>query len=244
MAFYDPRDWASWLDEKLTRAPKGTIDQGAFDLPGFDQQFDQYGGIAGQGPRDVPQVGQSSFRGDQQGLINMLQQQARGEGPGQELVRRQAQGVADRGMAQQLGAARGARAGQGPGAFLGAAQNASNMQSRVGEQAATGGLQAQLGAIGQLGGTLQGARGQDLQRGGMNQSATLQGRGMDDQRQMEALRQRLLASQMQQQGQMGYQQMELGRLMGQPTMGERVWGLGEKGLEAYIKSQTGGAGGG
>jgi hypothetical protein len=67
---------------------------------------------------------------------------------------------------------------------------------------------------------------------------------MDDQRQMEALRQRLLASQMQQQGQMGYQQMELGRLMGQPTMGERVWGLGEKGLEAYIKSQTGGAGGG
>lgn len=228
MGFWDT------LQQQFTRAPKGSIDQGAFNLPGFDEQYGQYSDIAGQGPRGVPQVGQSQFRGGQYDLVRMLQEQAAGRGPGQELVRRQAQGMADRGMAQQLAAARGARPGMGAAGFMGAAQNAANMQSRVGEQAAMGGLQAQLGATGQLGGVLQGARGQDIQRGGMNAQLGLQSRGMDDARQMQALQQRLMAAQMQQGGQMGYQGMELQRLMGQPTMGERLLGLGVGAASMYM----------
>jgi hypothetical protein len=224
---------------------RGQLDQSQFNLPGYQTQYNTYGRMAeSAGGRAAPQAGLSGFRGDQTALVRMLQAQAAGQGPGQDLVRMQAQQVADRGMAQQLAAARGARPSAGPGAFMGAAQNAATMQSQVGGQAAQAGLQAQLGAIGQLSGTLQGARGQDENMSQFNANALLQNRSMNDEKQLELLRQRLLASNMQQQGQVGYQTANLGKNMATPTDSERYMSALQGGMQAVVMSRAGQGGGG
>ncbi len=224
---------------------KPSVNRSNFDLPGYQQQYNQYGQIAGQSQgRQAPQAGFSDFRSGQQNLVGMLQAQARGKGPGQQLVRMQAQGMADRGSAQQLAMARGARPGAGPASYLGAAQNAAGIQSQVGGQAAQAGLQAQLGAIGQLQGTLEGARGADELQGRFNADAQMRQTGMNDQRQMEALRQRLMAAQMQQQGGMGYQNAKLG-LAAMPSTGDKLLGMGMgAGQMAMTRGMMGGGGGG
>ena len=216
-----------------------------YNLPHYGSQYDNYGRLSGRyGGRDAPQMAESSFRGDQTALIRMLQAQAQGHGPGQALVRMQAQQMADRAAKQQLAAAQGGAAGGSAMAARSAAMGTAAAQSQVGGQAAMGGLQAQLGAIGQLGQVTQGARGQDLARASGNAGLELQSRGINDQAQLEALRQRLQASQMQQQGQLQFMGAKTGyqaQQAAQPTWGDRMLGAGMGAGQMYL--QGGGQGG-
>jgi hypothetical protein len=198
-----------------------------YNLPGYQDIQGRYGGLLGQGPRQAPQIGQSGFRGGQQQLSEMLMAQARGQGPGQEIARQQAQQQVDRGVGQQLGMARSARPGQSAMAARNAAMASGQLQGAGAQAATMGGLQAQQMATGQLGGVLQGARGQDLARAGQQAELDYRTMGLDDARQLELLRQSLGAAQAQQAGGMGYQNMLAGRYgaaQGQPTGFERAMG--------------------
>lgn len=235
-----------------------------YNLPGFNQQYNQYGQLSQQyGNRGAPQArsytaGGSSFRGDQRALVQGLQADAAGNGPGQQLARMQAQNIADRTFGQQLSAAASARPGMGAAAYQNAAMNAANAQSQVGGNAAMAGVQARLGAMNQLGGVLQGARGQDQELGMFNAQQRQQGSqfnadaqlrqmGLNDQAQLEALRQRLAASQMQQQGGLAYNQhlqnYNVTR-MGQPTAGQALLGMAGGLAGGYMQMQGMGGGGG
>lgn len=131
---------------------------------------------------------------------------------------------------------------------------ASGQLQGQGAQAATmGGLQAQQSAIGQLGGVLQGARGQDIQRNMGNAQLQYQTMGLDDARQMELLRQQLQMNQMQQQGGMGYesamgQKYGAGMAQNKPTGYERLMGSAQGLGQAYLQYRAGqnpqGGGGG
>lgn len=217
-----------------------------FDVPGFEYQGNQYTDLAGgYGGRAAPTMDESAFRGDQTALVRLLQDQAAGRGVGQRLVRMQAQDAADRGMKQQLSMQAGAAPGSGAMAARSAALAGGQIQGQVGQQAAMGGLAAQLGATGQLGGVLQGARGQDLQRGQANLSAQIAQTGMNDQAQLEALRQRLQLAGMQQQGGISYQNNMSGletAMIGQPTQQDRMMGMMGAGLQAYGAMNAGGQG--
>lgn len=244
------------VGESLGLGPnKGTVptynDQ--YNLPGYQQQYGQYGRLAsGFGGRQAPQAnaftaGAGSFRADQRGFGRDLRREARGRGIGQQTVRMQAQNMADRALAQQYGMAAGARPGMGGGAYQNAAMNAANAQSRVGEQAAMAGAQMQLGAMNQYGGFLQGARGQDQQLGMFNAGQRQQGSqfntdaqlrqmGLNDQAQLEALRQRLQAAGMQQQGGLAFNQALQNyntARMGQPTAGQALLGAGMGAAQMY-----------
>lgn len=200
-----------------------------YDLPHYQTQYDTYGRVAqGFGQRAPMHIAESGFRPDQRALVSLLQAQAAGRGPGQELVRMQAQQMADRAAAQQLAAAQG-QVGGGAMAARNAAMGTAAAQSQVGGQAAMGGLAAQLGATEQLGGVLQGARGQDLARGSANASLVMQNRELNQNGLLEALKQRLQASQMQQQGGLEFNRNASGYsnvMAGQPTLGDRLMGFG------------------
>lgn len=216
----------------------GGVNRSNYDLPGYSQAHGQYGQLAQRyGNRQAPQAGQSSFRGDQQALGHMLAREAGGNGIGHQLIRNQAQGQADRGMQQQMGMAASARPGQGGMAMRNAMMNSGNMNAQVGGQAAQAQGQYQLGAMGQYGGFLQGARGQDDQMAQFNTDARLKQLGLNDQSQLNALQQRLQLQGMQQQGGMGYEQnraQRYGAMMGAPTGGEQLLsGLGGMGA-AYF----------
>lgn len=246
-------DLKSFFGPKQTPPPQYGSN---YQVPHFDSQYGRYGDLAGSyGRRDAPQAtahqaGNSAFRGDQRRLAHMLMNQAKGRGPGQELVRMQAQGAADRGMQQQMAMANSGRPGMGAMGMRNAMMNSGNMQSQVGGQAAMAGLQAQLGAANQLGDVLSGARGQDQQLGMFNAGQRQQGSqfnadarlrqmGLNDQAQLEALRQRLQLSGMQQQGGLTYEQLlnqhKLGQ-MGQPTLGQQLLSGGASVMAAKFGS--------
>lgn len=219
----------------------GAPDRGNYNVPGYGQAHSQYGNLAGQfAGRQAPQAGQSQFRQGQVGLGQMLAREAGGNGIGHQLIRNQAQGQADRGMQQQMSMASSARPGQGAMGMRNAMMNAGNMNAQVGGQAAQAQGQYQLGAMGQYGGFLQGARGQDDQMSQFNTDARLKQLGLNDQSQLNALQQRLQLQGMQQQGGMGYEQnraQRYGAMMGAPTSGEQLLsGLGGMGA-AYFGSQ-------
>lgn len=212
---------------------------GNYGVPGFDSQYGNYGRLSNYyGGRNAPQMGDSQFRGNQQRLVGQLEAEAAGRGVGQQLVRQQAQGVADRAMSQQLGMAAGAAPGGGATAARTAALAGGQLQSAVGGQAAQAGLQAQLGAMGMLGSTLQGARGQDLQRGQANMQSQLTQTGMNDQAQLEALRQRMGISGMQQGGRMAYDQARLGQAA-KPGYGDMLMGAGMGAGQSMMMGQLG-----
>lgn len=240
-----------------------------YQVPHYSDQYTQYGRLANSyDDRNAPRAnaytaGESGFRGNQSQLAHMLMRQAQGHGPGQKLVRMQAQQAADRGMQQQMAMANSGRPGMGAMGARNAMMNSGNIQSQVGGQAAMAGLQAQLGATNQLGSVLQGARGQDLQRGMFNAGQQQQGSqfnadaqlrqmGLNDQAQLEALRQRLQLGGMQQQGGLTYEQLlaqhRLGK-MGQPTFGQQLMSGGASLGAAYLgagggqAAQSGGGGG-
>jgi hypothetical protein len=167
--------------------------------PGFEKQFGRLGDLERGFERRPTQY--SDFRLQQGELGKMLANEARGQGIGQQLVRQQAQGMADRGVQQQYGMAAGARPGQSALATRQAAMQTAGIQGQAAGQAAMAGGQMQLGAMGQYGQFLQGARGQD-------EDTRLRQLGLNDQSQLEALRQRLQLSGMQQQGGQFYNSLQ------------------------------------
>lgn len=216
-----------------------------FGVPGYSRQYDNYGQQAVKAShRNAPQmVGanmgpQSQFRGNQSRMIRDLEADAAGNGPAQQLVRMQAQGAADRALAQAQGSAAGAAPGSGAAAARTAALAGGAAQSQVGQQAAEAGMQARQGAMGQLGLSLYGARGQDDARSQANMNADLatqqanmgaqlQQTGMNDQTMAEMLRQRLAAAGMQQQGGISYEQLKAGganMAAQQPALWEKLLG--------------------
>lgn len=191
-----------------------------------------YGGVDRQNyyvPRGDEMYRQySNFINQQQGPgvgQRLLQQEAMGKGIGQQLVRQQAQAQSDSILRQQLAQAAAARPGMGAMAARNAAFNAGNAQSVVGGQAAMAGGQMALNAQNQL------------------TDAELRLRGLNDQRQLEMLRQRLALQQAQQQGGMGYESQRgqrYGALIGAnaPTQTERTMGGIQGALGSYMQYQT------
>jgi hypothetical protein len=189
----------------------GGVDANGLRVPHFDSQYGNYGNLANQYGAQS-----SSFRGDQQSLGRILAAEASGHGVGQQLVGMQARQAADRASAQQFGAVSGARPGMQAMASRNAMLGSAMAQSAVGEQAALGSAQMTLGAQNAYGQHLQAARGQDINQQQVN-----------NQSQLEAYRQRLMLSQMQQQGAMTAEQLRAQRysaLMGAPTQGEIIAG--------------------
>ena len=234
-----------WMSQG--KGGKWDPDRANYDVPGYEGMRDQYGQMIGQGPRTAPQAGQSGFRGDQQQLGNMLMQQAQGQGPGQEIARRQAAMQVDRGVGQQLSGARSARPGGSAMAARNAAMASGQLQGAGAQAASMGGLQAQQQAVGQLGAVLQGARGQDQNLALSNAQMQMSQMGMDDQRQLELLRQQLQLGGMQQQGGQAFESA-LGQkyqiAQSQPSNFEKGLGALQGAGQAYMQMQSGGMAGG
>lgn len=227
-----PAGWASTAAKKagLTSSSYGDyVEQGIDSMDRSKAAEEKYGGV---GNLNVSQFGQqygnygrlaqgygqqgSTFRGNQVGLGDMLAQEARGQGVGQQLVGMQARTAADRASAQQFGAVAGARPGMQAMASRNAMLGSALAQSAVGEQAALGSAQMTLGAQQAYGQHLEGARAQDINQTQLN-----------NQSQLEAYRQRLQLAQMQQQGAISKEQLRAQRyaaLMGAPTKGELIAG--------------------
>lgn len=147
-------------------------------------------------------------------LGNQLAAEAQGTGIGQQLIRQQAQSQADRGVKQQISQAASARPGQSALATRQAMMNAGNINSQVGGQSSMAVGQHQLGAIG--------AQGQFLNA---QNSTRLQQMGLNDAAQMEMLRQRLMLTQGDAEG----QRWLYGQLYGNkgdsgPSTGQRILG--------------------
>jgi hypothetical protein len=230
-------------DEKRQYDPN----QDNFMLPGYGDTRSQYSNMIGQGPRGAPQAGVSGFRGDQRQLSGMLFDQARGQGPGQEIAQRQASQQVQQGLGQQMAMARSARPGQSAMAARNAAMAGGQLQGAGAQAASMGGLAAQQSAIGQLGGVLQGARGQDLQRNISNAGMQQQQMSMDDSRQMELLRQRMMMDQMQQQGGQAYENARMGGTnlaLQQPSDWDKILGAAQGFGQSRMMMGAGSGGGG
>lgn len=211
----------------------------SFDVKDYYKQYNDFTGVAKDAQnRGVPTAADSDYRRYQSSLLAGLKADYDGKGAGQKLVRMQAQQMADRGAQQQLAMARGARPGQSGMAGTNAAFNAANMQSQVGGQATMAGLQARLSAGQQLGQVSGQARGQDLQNNQFNADQQLRMYGLNDSTQLEALRQRLALTGMNQQGGIAYENMRSGNAnaaLSQPQMYERMLGGASQAAETYAK---------
>lgn len=225
-----------------------------YQVPHFDSQYQQYSNLGqSYGQQQAPQASaytahDGAFRGDQRAFGRDLRREAHGHGVGQQVVRMQAQNMADRAGQQQMSFAASARPGSTGLNYQNAAMNAANAQSQVGGQAALAGGQMQLGAMGQYGTFLQGARDQDQrmsmfnanqqQQGSQfNVGAQLQQTGMNNQAQLEAYRQRLQAAGMQQQGGLAYEQNAANyqaARMAQPSNGQMLLGAATGLGSAYM----------
>lgn len=193
----------------------------------FDRQYDMYSSFNQEDAKRG--LRQDNFRDRQDWLLQQLKADAAGNGPGQALARMQAQNMADRGAQQQMAMAAAGRPGNSASAGTRAAFNGANIQSAVGGQAAEAGLKARLGALGQMGQAAESARRGDIAQMGLN-----------DQRQLEALRQRLQLTGMRQQGEQWWQGNQFQRSM-QPSNAERLMGMAGQGAQTYAAIQTGGA---
>jgi len=155
--------------------------------------------------------GVANYRPEMQQYIAGLRSDVAGNGPGQELVRRQVGQQTQSGIQNQLAMMAGQRGN--PLAARTAATQMGQISGQGGQAAAMGGLQAQLAARGQLGQAL-------------GQERALSQRG-----QLEALRQQQLFRQMQQGGRqafMGAQMSGRGSLAGmkQAPGGAELLGAG------------------
>jgi len=218
--------FGSGLDEldrsKRAEEKYGTLDRGNFNVPGYGgrQQnlLSQADYAAG---RRSPQAGVSGFRSGQQGLVGLLEAQARGQGP--SAAQLQLKDAMSRNVsAQQALMASG-------GSARSASQQAGALGASLSNQAAQARVQEQLGAQQQLGAALQGARGQDMQRNIANMEAQLRSRGLNDQQIRAMLELELRQAGMQQQGGMGYEgqrTQRFGAMLGVPTRGEQVLSAG------------------
>jgi hypothetical protein len=250
-----PESGNRWIDSAVGNVLGGGT--GNRPRSGYDQFQDRYSQYLDQvSGRGAPQIGeyeragQSGVAGQQQSLADMLAARARGENSIAELQLRQG---LDRGMNQQRSLAMGARPGSSAMAARQAAQNSGRMAADMGQQAAIARAQeAQMAAMG-LGGLLGGMRGSDDEmarfnaaqhnqreygQAGMNQ----QQMALNDSANANLLGQSLNAAGMQQQGGIAQEQIaanRFGTMLGQPTQGEVMTGLG-----AGLLGGGGGFGGG
>ncbi len=209
----------------------GGVNQQNYNVPGYGGMFNNYGQAANR----FGQQG-SRWAGQQNQFGNVLQQEALGHGVGQQLVGMQARQAADRASAAQFAALGGARPGMQAMASRNAMLGSAMAQSAVGEQAALGSANMTLGAQGQYGNFMQGARAGDMQQQSQNNQAQLQ-----------AWQQQQQLAQMQQQGGMNYEQQRAQRyaaMLGQnqPTNTEKGLGLVGGALSGYMATRGGGQG--
>lgn len=205
-----------------------STDRGNFNLPGYDQLKQQYGDYLGRvDSRTAPQLGnQSEFRDQQRELARGMFAAASGQGPS----------VAEQQMRQGLNAAnaqaRSMMAGASPSNAALAMRLGSQAMGRnamgIAGQAGMARLQEQQMARNALGSLLGQARGQDDQRQLAQAQITQQQTAMDDAARQGLLGGSLSASEAQQRGGMGYEQVQAskyGAALGVPTGGEVVAGM-------------------
>ena len=200
----------------------GDLDPNNFNLPGQQQRgrslLQQADFAAGRG---APQIGTSSFRGDQQGLTRMLQERAAGRGP--SMAQQQLRDALGRNVSTQ----QALLATGGPGGARQASMQAGALGGSLAGQSSMLRAQEMTQAQGLLGQHLQGARGLDLQRATAQSDADLRSRGLNDQ-QIRAFRDmELRNAALQQQGTMGLEGQRTqrrGQDLGVPTGGEMILG--------------------
>jgi hypothetical protein len=186
----------------------GGGDSYADQLERMEEEWRQRGGFD-QALGEAERGQYSDFRSNQAALIAQLEALSRGQGP--SLAAQQMREAIDRSTGAQASMAAGA-AGSGIGAGA-AYRNAANQMAAIQAQGArdTGMMRAQeqLGALGQLGGVIGGARGADEAMGRFNAAAAnqfalarldaqLQMMGLNDRARLQALQ--LAMSEQQQPG--------------------------------------------
>lgn len=218
------------------------VNQGNFNLPGYQQHQDRVSGYLGQvDSRQAPNIApteraqQSGFAGQQRGLADMLMDRARGNNSVAEMQLKQG---LEQGNRQQMSMMAGARPQNAGLAMLMGSQNMANNAMGMSGQAALARAQESQMAAQSLGGVLAQGRGADenlnMFNAGANNQRSLAGAQMQ-QNQMglnDAARQGLLgsglqASGLQQQGGMNYEQNRTNRYLGHlgmPTAQESVVG--------------------
>lgn len=211
----------------------GGVNKNNYGVPGYGGMFNNYGNAA-----DRFGAQGSRWQNEQNQFGNVLRNEAMGRGVGQRLVTQQAHEAADRASAQQFAAVGGARPGMQAMAARNAMLGTAMAQSQVGGQAANASGQMTLGAQGQYGNFMQGARAGDMQQQMQNNNAQLQ-----------AWQQQQQLAGMQQAGNMGYESQRGQRyaaMLGQnqPTDTEKYLGLLQGGLSAYGATRSGQGGGG
>jgi hypothetical protein len=174
-------DAAKWAGDTFglnaQQVPGYEFNQGATQMPGYEDWRQQMAaGAAGAANRTGPQ---DQWRQQQLQLGQDLWKQSRGEGPSvaQEQLKRGTEDSLSSAMA--LGASQ--RGAGGAGALRGIQNQQAGISQRMAGDSAILRLQEQMQARGMLGGLLSGARGQDLQNQGMNDSQVqfYLSRGMD-----------------------------------------------------------------
>jgi len=200
-------------------------DKANFELPGAKDRADRLLALADQyGGRTAPQAqgaqaNDSSFRGDQESLINRLRMQMDG---GDSLAQMQLRRATDGNIAQQRSLAASANPQNAAMMARLASQNIGRMNQGAGQRAAELGIQERNAAANALGAVAGQGRAQDLglnqfnagqrqQNSQFNVGANLQQTGLNDQAASNARQQELANAQLQQTGSMGYEQNNTSR---------------------------------
>jgi hypothetical protein len=220
----DPSDLLKELDPRR-KSGEPDIDPANFQLADQEKRsrelLQQADFAAGRGS---PYIHGSGFRGAQSGLVQQLQARAAGQGP--SVAQRQLQDALGRNVSTQQALL---ATGGGPGAARAASQQASALGGSLAGQSALLRANEITQAQGLLGQTLQGARGQDLQRQIAMSDAELKSRGLNDQ-QIARLRElELRNAQLGLQGTMGLEGARTtrrGQDLGVPGIGELIIGAG------------------
>jgi hypothetical protein len=147
-----------------------------YTLPGF-QQFNNATGTAAQNALNhqgaqLNTRPQTQFRGQQQSLANTLLNQANGRGPSVagEMLKQQTQ----HNIANQFAMSQAANPNDA-GALRNISTNVGNLNQQAAGEGALARAQETMNAQSQLGGLLQGARGQDINIAGENANLSEQG---------------------------------------------------------------------
>ncbi len=232
----DLKDWAGEQFDPTNPANNAyaNVDQGNFNMPGFGARdaytSQQMRGAQGRGA--FSSDNNSTFRGDQMGLMQQMQGQYDNDASSYALARAGQEQANARAQQRSLMAS--------------ASPSNSAMMARVGSQnigrsdmgIAGQGMMARLaekqGLLGQMSGLSTSARGQDLQNNQFNAGMQQGNRNANDAYEQGMLGANMQNAGMQQSGMMNYEANRLGRfntIAGQPTDAERV----VKGIEGGVQ---------
>lgn len=193
-------------------APTSSIpgaDQNNFQLAGADARGDFLrGGAQNAQTRMAPQAGDSSFRGDQQALVDRLRGQMNGQ---DSLAQLQLRDATDANIAQQRSQAASGSPGNAAMLQRMAMQNTGRIDQGYGAQAAQLGIQERNAAANALGQLATAGRGQDQQNNQFNVGAQLSQRGMNDAYTQGMSGLELANAQAAQHGNMGFEQNQTQR---------------------------------